>query len=106
MKIRTRVVPLILTCAVALSAQQPPPAQPQAGSDHDHPPAAATTQSKDLAANLARMRALVQRMQSNLPAVASGQSPLEHEFQLEIEMWQLLIDQMEMQMKAASQPPR
>lgn len=105
MKIRTVTIALILTCSMALTAQQRP-AQPQASPDHERTSAAATPQANDQAANLARMRLLVQRMQSNLPAVAGGQSPLEHEFQLEIEMWQLLIDQMEMQMKAASPPAR
>ena len=103
MKIRTVTIALILTCSGALTAQRRP-AQPQAVPDHERTSATTTPQANDQAANLARMRALVQRMQSNLPAVASGQSPLEHEFQLEIEMWQLLIDQMEMQLKAASPP--
>ncbi|HWH57856.1 MAG TPA: hypothetical protein VN682_09510 [Terriglobales bacterium] len=98
MKIRIAAIPLVLTCALAAQQQKsgPHPAE--------NTQTAAAPQTKDLAANLARMRALVQRMQSNLPAVASGQSPLEHEFQLEIEMWQLLIDQMDQQLKAGSAP--
>jgi soluble cytochrome b562 len=76
----------------------------RAPSQNAHETISSAPQTKDLAANLARMRALVQRMQSNLPAVASGQSPLEYEFQLQIEMWQVLIDQMEQQVKAASAP--
>jgi hypothetical protein len=100
-KIGIAAIPLILTCALAAQPQMSAPARTENG--HNANAAQSTApQTKDLAANLARMRALVQRMQSNLPAVASGQSPLEHEFQLEIEMWQLLIDQMEQQVKAST----
>lgn len=100
MKIRIAAIPLVLTCALAAQQQKSAPVPVE------NTQVVAAPRTKDLAANLARMRALVQRMQSNLPAVASGQSPLEHEFQLEIEMWQLVIDQMDQQLKAASAPVR
>jgi hypothetical protein len=45
--------------------------------------------------DLTRMKALVQQMQSNLAFVDTTQSPLKHQFQLEIDMWQTLITQME-----------
>lgn len=45
--------------------------------------------------DLTRMKALVQQMQSNLAFVDTTQSPLKHQFQLEIDMWQMLITQME-----------
>lgn len=45
--------------------------------------------------DLTRMKALVQQMQSNLAFVDTSQSPLKHQFQLEIDMWQTLIAQME-----------
>jgi hypothetical protein len=41
------------------------------------------------------MRALVAQMQSNLAFVDSTQSPLKHQFQLDIDMWNTLINQME-----------
>jgi hypothetical protein len=45
--------------------------------------------------DITRMKALVQQMQSNLAFVDTTQSPLKHQFQLEIEMWQTLITEME-----------
>ena len=41
------------------------------------------------------MRALVRQMETNLAFVDSTQTPLKHQFQLEIDMWKTLIDQME-----------
>lgn len=104
MKIRTAAMSFVFISAMTLAAQQHNSTPPIAASHSAHEAAGTVPQTKDLSANLARMRALLQRMQSNLPAVASGQSPLEHEFQLEIEMWQLLIDQMDAQVKASSPP--
>jgi hypothetical protein len=45
--------------------------------------------------DLTRMKALVQQMQSNLAFVDTAQSPLKHQFQLEIDLWQTLITEME-----------
>jgi hypothetical protein len=46
-------------------------------------------------ADLQRIRSLLTQMQNNLAFVGSTTTPLNHEFQLEIEMWRLLIAQME-----------
>ena len=45
--------------------------------------------------DLQRMKALVQQMQTNLAFVTTIQGPLKHQFELEIEMWQLEIARME-----------
>lgn len=45
--------------------------------------------------DLKKMRALVRQMETNLAFVDTTQSPLKHQFQLEIDMWRALIDQME-----------
>lgn len=102
MKFRLPAILLVLSCTLVAQQQKSVPAR--APSQNAHETISAAPPTKDLAATLARMRALVQRMQSNLPAVASGQSPLEYEFQLQIEMWQVLMDQMERQIKAATPP--
>lgn len=52
--------------------------------------------------DIARMKALVQQMQSNLAFVDSSQSPLKHQFQMEIDMWQMLITHME---RRLAEPP-
>jgi hypothetical protein len=48
-----------------------------------------------LRGDLQRMKSLVQQMQTNLAYVTSIQGPLKHQFELEIEMWQLEIVRME-----------
>jgi hypothetical protein len=45
--------------------------------------------------DIKRMRAIVQQMESNLAFVDTTQSPLKHQFQLDIDMWNILINQME-----------
>jgi hypothetical protein len=45
--------------------------------------------------DIKKMRALVVQMQSNLAFVDSTQSPLKHQFQLDIDMWNVVINQME-----------
>ena len=41
------------------------------------------------------MRALVAQMETNLAFVDNTQSPLKHQFQLDIDMWNVVISQME-----------
>ena len=45
--------------------------------------------------DIRKMRALLAQMQTNLAFVDSTQSPLKHQFQLDIDMWTALINQME-----------
>jgi uncharacterized protein involved in exopolysaccharide biosynthesis len=46
-------------------------------------------------ADLQRMRSLLSQMQTNLAFVGSTTTPLNHEFELQIEMWRVLITQTE-----------
>jgi TolA-binding protein len=65
---------------------------------------ATTSRSDQLAAlrdDISKMRVLVQQMESNLAFVDTTQSPLKHQFQLEIDMWKTLIKQMERRLDAA-----
>jgi hypothetical protein len=57
-----------------------------------------------LQADLKRMHVLVQQMQLNLAAVTSAQDPLKHQFELEIEMWQILLNQMDRRVNTATGP--
>jgi TolA-binding protein len=45
--------------------------------------------------DIRKMRAMVRQMETNLAFVDTTQSPLKHQFQLDIDMWNILIDQME-----------
>jgi len=67
----------------------------------------ANLRSEDLQAlrqDVARMKMLVQQMQSNLAFVDTTQSPLKHQFQLEIDMWQTLITEMERRLAEPAKP--
>lgn len=62
-------------------------------------------QTQALRNDLARMKSLVQQMEQNLAFVDTTQSPLKHQFQLEIDLWRTTINQMErrLQQEHASQ---
>src|SRR3954453_1096348 len=88
------VAAALLLC-VTLSSTQDQPTR----ATHPNPPSTGTTATTadDAAdrADLQKMKALVQQMQTNLAFVTSTQGPLKHQFELDIEMWQLQIARME-----------
>jgi ABC-type tungstate transport system permease subunit len=45
--------------------------------------------------DLERMNSLLMQMQKNAAFVSRGDTPLKHQFELEIEMWQILIQDMQ-----------
>jgi TolA-binding protein len=51
--------------------------------------------AQSLRDDIRKMRALVRQMETNLAFVDITQSPLKHQFQLDIDMWNILIEQME-----------
>jgi hypothetical protein len=65
----------------------------------DTSPAASTTainsDTNDLNRDLERMNSLLLQMQKNAAFVSRGDTPLKHQFELEIEMWQILIQDMQ-----------
>ena len=59
--------------------------------------------------DLQKMKALINQMQVNLGFVQNAETPLKHQFELEIEMWQMLLNEMERRLeniggKAAENP--
>lgn len=111
MSIRPAIILIILFCAVLLGAMQTTPnGSSQAASSQANMANAAesaqlhrfsaTDEAKALQGDIKRMRALVQQMQQNLSFVDNTQSPLKHQFQLEIDGWNTLIDQMERRAQA------
>jgi len=59
------------------------------------PAAGIGQQSVDLRSDLEKMRVLIEQMQRNVAFVSAGDTPMKHQFQLEIEMWQLLLRDMD-----------
>jgi hypothetical protein len=82
----------------------------QASAQQDVPPASGTAIAQkaahddleDLRADLQQMKVLVRQMESNLAFVDTTQSPLKHQFQLEIDMWKTVIQQMERRLDHAA----
>ena len=108
---RFAIIFLLLLCAVVLGAvQQPVLGSSNAGSSQaqmaNRAEAAqlhrfsAADEAKALQGDIKRMRGLVQQMQQNLAFVDTTQSPLKHQFQLEIDAWNTIIDQMERRAQA------
>ena len=60
-----------------------------------------TSQVESLRDDLNKMRALVQQMETNLSFVDTTQTPLKHQFQLEIDMWKLTLQRMEKQLQGS-----
>ena len=54
----------------------------------------------DLSRDLERMNSLLLQMQKNAAFVSRGDTPLKHQFELEIEMWQILIQDMQRKVNA------
>jgi len=93
--IRKIVVVAILFCSLTFAQAQEKPLKSQ-----PHP-ASTPLSTEDLEAtrlDLQRMKSLVQQMQTNLAFVTTIQGPLKHQFELEIEMWQLEIARLERQL--------
>jgi hypothetical protein len=82
------------------AASHPKPEQTEAPAQTSRSNEANSTLKTDLE----RMRILVGQMQRNVAFVTAGDTPLKHQFELEIEMWQLLIRDMEKKMNAAEKP--
>ena len=47
-----------------------------------------------------RMRVLLNQMRTNLAFVDTTQSPLKHQFELNADMWQMMLDQMDRRIAA------
>ena len=62
--------------------------------------AAHTDDAQTLREDIKKMRVLVRQMEANLAFVDTTQSPLKHQFQLDIDMWKILIDHMERRAQA------
>ncbi len=54
-------------------------------------------------ADAKKMRVILNQMQTNLAFVQNTQTPLKHQFELEIEMWQTLLDQMDRRIQQMQQ---
>ncbi len=98
MRAKIGLAALLLLATFWLAAQQQQPAKRPAAQ------AVSEEQVRASQADLQHMRTLVQQMQMNLVSLPPGPTPLRHQFELEIEMWQTLIAHLERQLPATAPP--
>jgi hypothetical protein len=96
---------LVLFCTTNLGyAAQPRQENPTNTSQNEMRGDRTSASQTDLRTDLDKMNALLGQMQKNAAFVSTGDTPLKHQFELEIEMWQLLVRDMEK--KVDEQKPR
>jgi len=112
MSSKTAVILVVFCCIVTLGAVQQPGMGSQAASSQA---AAANTaenaQLRQMAAraddaqalreDIKKMRSMVRQMETNLAFVDNTQSPLKHQFQLDIDMWKIVIDHLERRVQSS-----
>lgn len=84
---------LVLTA----SAQERKPTQP--ASDSSSASASADEERQQLSSDLQQLKTLLNQMRANLAFVQTTQTPLKHQFELEVNAWQVIINQMEQRLR-------
>ena len=92
------LVPIVLLAFIFsfpanLRAQEP--ATPKASPSSKAAASSNQVEIEAMKADLTQMRVILNQMANNLAFVSDSQSPLKHQFQLDIDMWQLLLMQMQ-----------
>ncbi len=92
-----QLLPAVAQTSPSPTQQGAPPQSTPANIGNTVPATSTANMTRDEAmrADLARMRAILYQMQSNLAFVQTTQSPLKHQFELDVEMWSAMIDHME-----------
>ena len=54
---------------------------------------------EQMRADLQRLKALLMQMRTNLAFVQTSQTPLKHQFELEADAWQVIVEQMDRRLK-------
>lgn len=95
MILRTVLISMLLAGSMAFAVTRQDAAAATTGAAHAASQPMTSEQVQSLKEDLTRMKALVQQMETNLSFVDTSQTPLKHQFQLEIDMWRMMIRQME-----------
>jgi hypothetical protein len=87
---------LVLFCTTTLGYAAQPGQENSANASQNEARGDRTSAGQtDLRTDLDKMNTLLGQMQKNAAFVSAGDTPLKHQFELEIEMWQLLLRDME-----------
>ena len=97
---------LVLLCSLTAAGQTATTTHHAAPKSPPAPAATARPALPDadvqaLRADVTRMKEIVVQMENNLANVSTLQDPLKHQFQLEIDMWNVVIGEMERKLDAA-----
>jgi hypothetical protein len=93
---------LLVGMASAQTAEKSPPQPNPAASASAHEINSGKSDADDvqqLSADLQRLKVLVNQMRANLAFVQTTQTPMKHQFELETDAWQVVIEQMERRLK-------
>jgi hypothetical protein len=92
---------VLLLCMISIAALAQAPTAPKREA---HPPSTASAENQaeaqTLSNDVARMRVLLHQMEMNLALVQTTQTPLKHQFELEIDMWRVVLEGMERRAQA------
>jgi hypothetical protein len=86
---------LFSSLLVPAAAQTAAPAQ--STSTAESTPQAQPSTNPDMKGDIQKMRVILNQMRNNLAFVGNTTTPLAHQFQLDIDMWQALLDHMQQQ---------
>jgi TolA-binding protein len=98
MRILVPALVLLLAAGAAAQASKPASSAKQARSTAGQISSAPVVDQAEidaLKADLLRMNSILNQMRTNLGYVATTTQPLRHQFELELDMWQMLLSQME-----------
>ena len=84
---------VVIICMVAMTAVAQAPTEKREG----RPPVSSVEQQEiqALTNDIARMQSIVRQMEMNLAFVQTTQTPLKHQFELEMDMWRVVLGGME-----------
>jgi len=106
MRINFALLILTILTSMAVGQSTKPVSPPQASRPAATSPQAIPGADSDQQAtrqDLQKMRVILNQMKTNLAFVGSTTTPLNHQFELDIEMWQALLEQMERRSEGKSE---
>jgi len=92
------------SCSAVAQSIDPAKAAPSDASQQSASQARADSTQRQLRDDLAKMRLLLHQMQTNLAFAQVGDTPMKHQFELEIDMWTVLINHMESELRQTQAP--
>jgi outer membrane murein-binding lipoprotein Lpp len=72
----------------------------QTAAEKLHPSNPTSSEAQDLRTDIDRLKVILNQMRNNLAFVQTSQTPLKHQFELEADAWQVVIEQMDKRLKA------